>query len=59
MWWELTGAPDTWEQQLHDKLRAEPVFAVISGIGRRTWEPIHRFCEREAIPCLMPNIDLR
>ena len=56
--WELTGAPDTWEQQLHDKLRAEPVFAVISGIGRRTWEPIHRFCEREAIPCLMPNIDL-
>ena len=56
--WELTGAPDTWEQQLHDKLRAEPVFAVISGLGRRTWEPVHRFCESEAIPCLMPNIDL-
>jgi hypothetical protein len=56
--WELTGAPDTWEQQLHERLRAEPVFAVVSGLGRRTWEPIHRFCEREAIPCLMPNIDL-
>lgn len=56
--WELTGAPDTWERQLHEKLRAEPVFAVISGIGRTTWEPVHRFCESEAIPCLLPNVDL-
>jgi len=56
--WELSGPPDTWERQLHDRLRAEPVFAVISGIGRRTWEPVHRFCQSEAIPCLMPNIDL-
>jgi hypothetical protein len=56
--WELSGAPETWEQQLHERLRTEPVFAVISGIGRRTWEPVHRFCQREAIPCLMPNIDL-
>jgi hypothetical protein len=31
---------------------------VISGIGGRTWEPIHRFCESESLPCLMPNIDL-
>lgn len=56
--WELSGAPDSWEQQLHEKLRAEPVFAVISGIGRSTWEPVHRFCESEAIPCLLPNVDL-
>jgi len=56
--WELTGPADTWEQQLHEKLRSEPVFAVISGIGRTTWEPVHRFCESEAIPCLLPNIDL-
>jgi hypothetical protein len=56
--WELTGPPETWEQQLHAKLRAEPVFAVISGIGRTTWEPVHRFCQSAAIPCLLPNIDL-
>jgi hypothetical protein len=56
--WELTGTPDTWEQQLHDRLSAEPVFAVISGLGGRSWAPVHRFCERESVPCLLPNVDL-
>jgi len=56
--WELSGPPDTWEKQLHERLAAEPVFAVISGLGGRTWEPVHRFCESEAIPCLLPNTDL-
>jgi hypothetical protein len=56
--WTLTGAPDTWEAQLHAKLRAEPVMAVVSGIGGRTWAPVHRFCEEEQIPCLLPNVDL-
>lgn len=56
--WELTGAPQGWEQQLEQHLRIEPVFAVISGIGRQEWRPIHRFCERNAVPCLLPNIDL-
>ena len=56
--WELTGAPESWEQQLHARMIAEPVFAVISGVGGTTWAPIHRFCEREAIPCLMPNVDI-
>jgi hypothetical protein len=56
--WELTGAPDTWERQLEGHIAVEPVFAVISGLGRRDWRPIHRFCERNAVPCLLPNIDL-
>lgn len=56
--WELTGSPDTWEDQLHHRLQAEPVFAVISGLAGKTWEPVHRFCERESLPCLMPNVDL-
>ncbi len=56
--WELTGAPETWEEQLQTKLAAEPVFAVISGVGGRTWAPVHRFCERAALPCLFPNVDL-
>lgn len=56
--WELTGPPEGWEQQLHQRLRAQPVFAVISGLGGRTWAPVHRFCEAESLPCLFPNVDL-
>jgi Cytochrome c len=56
--WELTGAPDTWEQQLRDRFRTEPVFAVVSGVGGRDWAPVHRFCERQAVPCLFPNVQL-
>ncbi|MBB5201843.1 c-type cytochrome [Glaciimonas immobilis] len=56
--WELTGGPDVWEQQLHARMIAEPVFAIVSGLGGTTWAPIHRFCEREAIPCLLPNVEI-
>lgn len=55
--WELTGTPATWEQQLRRKLAEEPVFAVISGIGGKTWDPIHRFCQAAALPCLFANVD--
>ena len=56
--WTLTGAPDTWEAQLRAHLAAEPVFAVISGLGRANWEPVSRFCEAQSLPCLFPNIDV-
>lgn len=56
--WQLTGPPDTWEQQLHQRLASEPVFAIISGLGGKTWAPVHNFCESESIPCLLPNVDL-
>lgn len=56
--WELSGAADTWEKQLQARLKAEPVFAVISGVGGRNWTPIHRFCEDETLPCLFPNVQL-
>lgn len=56
--WELKGPADGWERQLHERLAAEPVFAVISGLGGKTWTPVHRFCERESIPCLLPNVEL-
>jgi hypothetical protein len=39
-------------------MRAEPVFAVVSGLGGKNWEPVHRFCERQSVPCLLPNVDL-
>lgn len=56
--WELTGSPVTWEAQLRQHQAAEPVFATISGIGGKTWAPVHRFCEATAIPCILPNVDL-
>jgi Cytochrome c len=56
--WELTGSPSTWQAQLHEKLEREPVFAVMSGLGGKTWAPVHRFCQQERIPCLFPNVEL-
>jgi hypothetical protein len=56
--WALTGAPSTWEDQLDRDLKREPVYAVISGLGGKDWHPIHRFCERAALPCIFPNLDL-
>jgi hypothetical protein len=55
--WELTGAPSTWERQLRAHLAAEPVFAVLSGLGGSNFEPVHRFCEEERLPCLFPNVE--
>jgi hypothetical protein len=56
--WRLSGAPETWEAQLDQRMSAEPVFAVVSGLGGKNWEPVHRFCERQSVPCLLPNVDL-
>jgi hypothetical protein len=56
--WRLAGAPETWDGQLKARISAEPVFAVISGIGGRNWQPVHAFCEERALPCLLPNVDL-
>jgi len=55
--WELTGAPATWEAQLRQHLAAEPVFAVISGLGGSNWAPVQKFCEAESLPCLFPNVE--
>src|SRR5215831_13020896 len=55
--WELKGPPGTWEAQLRERLAAEPVFAVISGLGGAHWEPVQRFCEHAGLPCLFPNVE--
>jgi len=55
--WQLEGRPETWEAQLAKKLAAEPVFAVISGLGGPEWEPVRRFCESQGLPCLFPNVE--
>lgn len=56
--WALTGPPATWEDQLLEHLAHEPVYAVISGLGGREWDPVHRFCEKSSLPCIFPNVEL-
>jgi hypothetical protein len=55
--WELTGAPETWRAQLDAAYRQQPVFAVIGGLGRGSWQPVHAFCEGNAVPCVFPDVD--
>ena len=55
--WTLTGPPSTWGAQLDRHFAQEPVLAVVSGIGGAVWAPVHDFCERQAVPCLFPNVD--
>jgi hypothetical protein len=55
--WELTGPPADWQAQLERRLAAEPVFAVASGLGGHNWDPVHRFCEAQGLPCLFPNVE--
>lgn len=56
--WELMGPAQTWRAQLEKRLAAEPVFAVVSGLGGSNWAPVHEFCELNAVPCLFPNVEV-
>ena len=56
--WQLTGPAGSWEAQLEKYQSAEPVFAVLAGMGGRNWAPVHHFCEQAEIPCLFPNVEL-
>jgi hypothetical protein len=55
--WELTGPASTWGAQLDTDMKREPVFALVSGLGGSHWAPVHKFCERQQLPCLFPNVD--
>jgi len=54
--WELSGPTPTWRTQLERNLAAQPVFAVVSGLGGASWSPVQEFCEHAALPCLFPNV---
>lgn len=56
--WDLKGAPETWNEQLENYYRKEPVFAVLSGISGANWQPIHDFCEKSHIPSWLPSVDI-
>lgn len=55
--WTLKGPSSTWRKQLEDYYKAEPVFALLGGISNSDWEPVHRFCEDNRIPNLLPGVD--
>jgi hypothetical protein len=56
--WDLQGASDTWAGQLAAYHAAQPVFALVSGLGHSSWRPIHTFSEQFEVPCIFPQVDL-
>lgn len=56
--WRLDGPPETWNAQLDEQYRRQPVFALLSGVGEFVWHPVHEFCEKNEVPCLFPNINV-
>jgi hypothetical protein len=53
--WELSGAPETWGEQLRGYNRLAPAFALLSGLSESTWAPVEAFCESERVPCWFPS----
>jgi ABC-type branched-subunit amino acid transport system substrate-binding protein len=53
--WTLKGDGDSWQQQLDEYYRKQPVFAVINGVVDTSFSPVHQFCEDNGIPCLFPT----
>jgi len=56
--WRLAGPPDSWPEQLEQYHEATPVFALVSGTGPGSWQPVAEFCERNKVACLYPSADL-
>jgi hypothetical protein len=56
--WDLTGPASTWQSQLERHLAEQPVLAALSGLGGSNWTPVHQFCEKAALPCLFPNVEV-
>lgn len=54
--WALQGPSETWGEQLHQFQAKQPVFALISGIGNGTWQPVQDFCNQEKVPCWFPSV---
>jgi hypothetical protein len=54
--WQLEGEPETWAAQLDAHYRADPVFAVLSGLSSGAWQPVQDFCESRGVPCWFPSV---
>jgi mono/diheme cytochrome c family protein len=53
--WTLTGLVETWGEQLQHYYEKAPVFAILGGLLPESSAPLGQFCERNAIPCLLPS----
>ena len=56
--WDLKGPRESWRSQLDNYYKKEPVFALVGGLSNDDWTPVHKFCEDEKIPCILPIVDL-
>jgi hypothetical protein len=56
--WELSGPSGTWLAQLETHYHQQPVFALLSGVGASEWTPVHRFCEQQRVPCVLPSVEV-
>ena len=56
--WRLEGPSSTWPAQIDAHYARQPVFALVGGIAAADWTPVHRFCERHGVPCILPNVTL-
>jgi cytochrome c553 len=56
--WELSGPSSTWREQLQQRQQANPVFAILSGLGQGEWQPVQDFCESNRVACWFPSVDL-
>lgn len=52
--WELRGHPATWKDQLEQRYRTDPVFAILGGVAGENWQPVHDFCQSRHVPCVLP-----
>lgn len=56
--WDLSGPSNDWGRQLDALHKAQPVFAMVSGLGHASWRQIHEFSERAEVPCILPQVEL-
>jgi len=56
---EAHGAGEYWEPQLQEHLAAEPVFAVLSGIGGKTWRRCTVSASKPNYPACFPTSSCR
>jgi hypothetical protein len=56
--WELSGPSSSWGEQLAQRQREKPVFALVSGLAKDEWQPVQDFCESQRVGCWFPSVDL-
>jgi hypothetical protein len=56
--WELNGPSSTWGEQLAQRQREKPVFALVSGLAKDEWQPVQDFCESQRVGCWFPSVDM-